>query len=82
MKQKDFILIIVVVFISGFVSLFVTKLVIAPPKNRQQKVEVVEAISTEFNKPSDKYFNSNSVDPTKLIQIGNNTNPTPFNTKQ
>ncbi len=81
MKQKDIALIIVIVFISGVISIFISKLVITPPKNRQQKVEVVQAITTEFNKPDSKYFNSSAIDPTKLIQIGNNSNTAPFNTK-
>ncbi len=79
MKSKDILLIGVVVFISGLASYFVSGKVISPPKNRKQQVEVVEAISTEFKQPDPKFFNSNSIDPTKLIQIGDNTNPTPFN---
>lgn len=78
MKQKDIVLIIVVVFISGVISLVVSNLIIAPPKNRQAKVEVVEKISSDFAKPDTKFFNGNSNDPTKLIQIGDNPNPTPF----
>lgn len=79
MKQKDITLIIVVAFISAVVSIAVSKYFIAPPKNRQQKVEVVEAISSEFPEPDPAYFNKNSVDPTKLINIGDNSNPQPFN---
>lgn len=78
MKQKDIALIIIVVFISGVISFFISHLLFGGPKNRQQQVEVVDAISTQFNVPSDKYFNKNSIDPTQLIQIGQNTNPAPF----
>ena len=55
------------------------KLVIATPKNRQEKVEIVDAISSDFKQPSSKYFNRLSIDPTKLIQIGDNVNQKPFN---
>lgn len=79
MKQKDITLIIVVAFISGVVSITLSKYFIAPPKNRHQKVEVVEPISSDFLKPDSAYFNKNSVDPTKLITIGDNANPQPFN---
>jgi hypothetical protein len=79
MKQKDLALIIVVVFISAVVSLFVSKLIFASPANRQQKVDVVEAINNQFPQPDPQYFNVNSVDPTQLIQIGNTTNSNPFN---
>lgn len=79
MKQKDISLIIIVAFISGVLSIMISKYFIVPPKNRQQKVEVVEAISSEFSEPDATYFNKNSFDPTKLINIGDNTNPQPFN---
>ena len=79
MKQKDALLIIVVAVVSIILSVTVSKILIAPAKNRQQKVEVVQPISDTFNQPDAKYFNANSIDPTQLITIGNNTNPTPFN---
>lgn len=82
MKQKDIMLIIVVAFISAVISITASKILISPAKNRQQKVEVVEPISASFNQPDKKYFNDQSVDPTQLITIGNNTNPQPFNGAQ
>ncbi len=80
MKQKDVALIIVIVAISGIVSFFVSHLLFASPKSRQQKVQVVAPITTDFTTPSSKYFNSNSIDPTQNIQIGQGTNPAPFST--
>lgn len=82
MKQKDLALIIVVVFISAVVSLVVSKTLFSSPKNRQQAVEVVDPITSDFPAPDSHYFNSQSIDPTKLIKIGDNSNPTPFNVKQ
>lgn len=79
MKQKDVVLIIVVVFVSSLFSLVFSSLVISSSKNRREKVEVVDAITDEFQKPDTKYFNEQSIDPTKLIQIGDNQNPQPFN---
>jgi hypothetical protein len=78
MKQKDIAVIIVVVFVSAFISLFASKAIFAPPKNRQQQVEVVQPISADFQKPDGRYFNSQSFDPTQLITIGQNANPDPF----
>jgi hypothetical protein len=78
MKQKDLALIVVVIIISAFISLFVSKAIFAPPKNRQQQVEVVQPITADFPKPDDHYFNSQAFDPTKLITIGQNTNSDPF----
>lgn len=79
MKQKDILLVAVVVFISAIVSLILSNILISSPKNRQTKVEVVQKITNDFPKPDSKYFNAQAIDPTKLIQIGDNQNPQPFN---
>lgn len=81
MKQKDIILIIVVVFISGVMSLLLTKTLISSPDKRQEKVEVVEPISAEFKQADKRYFNADSIDPTQIIRIGDNNNNKPFNTR-
>ena len=82
MKQKDIALILVVVFISAIISVFTSKFLFASPKNRQQPVEVVEPISSDFPPPDQHYFNDKSFDPTQLITIGNNPNPDPFSSGQ
>ena len=79
MKQNDIILIIVCVFVSGALSFVLSNTFISAPKNRQTKVEVIEKLSPDFNKPDPKYFNVNSENPTQLIIIGGeNENNTPF----
>jgi hypothetical protein len=78
MKQKDITLIVVVVAISAIVSLVLSNLLISSPKNRKEKVEVVQKITSDFPTPDKKYFNAQSIDPTKLIQIGDNQNTQPF----
>lgn len=78
MKQKDLVLIVVIVFISAVISYLVSNNLITSPKDRQQKVEEVKEISAEFKRPDRRYFNDQSVNPTKLIQIGQNGNPDPF----
>ena len=78
MKQKDIALIIVIAAISGFASYFISHLIFAKPANRQQKVEVVDVITADFPRPSDKYFNTNAIDPAQFIQVGDGNNPNPF----
>jgi hypothetical protein len=78
MKQKDIALILVIVFISAVISLFVSKAIFAAPKSRQQQVEVVQPITSDFPKPDSRYFNSQASDPTQLITIGQNNNTSPF----
>ena len=78
MKQKDIILVIVVVFVSGVLALIISNFLITAPKNRQTEVEVVTPISTELTKPDSRYFNDKSINPTQNIQIGNQDNNQPF----
>ena len=78
MKQKDVALILVVVFVSGIISFIVSDKLFAPSAS-SQKVEVVDAIDPTFTTPDAAYFNSNSINPTQLITIGNSSNPNPFN---
>jgi hypothetical protein len=79
MKQKDLGLIAVAIIFSAIFSFILSSKLITSPKNRQQTVEKVNPISADFPTPDNTYFNSNSIDPTQLITIGNNTNPQPFN---
>jgi len=82
MKQKDIALIIIIAAISGFASFFASRLLFATPENRQQKVEVVDKITSDFAAPNPKYFNSNSINASQLIQVTDNKNPNPFNGTQ
>jgi hypothetical protein len=79
MKQKDLAIIIAACVFAGVLSVLLARVVFATPKSRQQKVEVVEAISTDFTLPDAKYFNINSINPTQLIRIADNSNAAPFN---
>jgi hypothetical protein len=78
MKQKDIVLIGVVIVASAIISLVFSNYIFATPADRQQKVEVAGPISTTFTTPSSTYFNSNSIDPTQTIQVGINANQSPF----
>lgn len=78
MKQKDIVLIAIIVVISAIVSIVVSNFVFNRPASRKQTAEVVDVITSDFPTPPTKYFNNNSIDPTQLIQIGNNANPNPF----
>jgi hypothetical protein len=80
MKQKDIVLIVVIVIISAIISLFLSKAIFGSPKNRQQTAEVVQPITSDFPKPDPRYFNNQAFDPTKVITIDQNANPNPFST--
>lgn len=81
MKQKDIALFMAVGMVSAVFSVVISNFLITPSKIKKQQAEEVTAISSEFSVPSSdsKYFNKDSVNPTKLIQIGEGTNASPFN---
>ena len=77
MKQKDYVIIVIFVFLGAILSLGVSKLLIGGPKALQQ-AEIVQPISADFPLPDKKYFNTNAIDPTKTIKIQDNNNVSPF----
>jgi len=78
MKQKDIAVILIVVFFSAIFSYFVSSAIFVSPKDRKQKVEVVQPITSDFPKPDERFFNSSAFDPTQTIIIGENANTDPF----
>ena len=82
MKQKDVLLVVVVVIISALFSIVVSRLIFGTPQNRQQSVPIVQPISSNFPDPDKRYFNDQAFNPTKVIKIGDTTNTAPFNAKQ
>lgn len=78
MKKNDIVLIIVVIFFSGIVSVVVTSLVFVPKKTKQLTAQKVDPINSNFQQPDKRFFNDKAINPTKLIQIGESNNPQPF----
>jgi hypothetical protein len=78
MKQKDVALIIVIAFISGVISYFISGMLFSKPTDLKIEAETVEPISADFPPVDQRYFNANSINPTQLIQIGNQNNTQPF----
>lgn len=79
MKQKDITLVLVVGIASAIFALVISNIVFSSPKKRTQQAEIVDVISPEFKVPDKTYFNNDSIDPTQIIRIGDNTNQSPFN---
>ena len=78
MKTKDLSLIAVVAIFSSMTSILLTKFLITTEENRTQTAEVVEPIVTDFIRPPAEYFNKDSINPTRIIEIGPNTDSKPF----
>lgn len=77
MKSKDLALIAVAIVLGVIFSEIINKLVFVQ-SNSGQQVEVVPTISSTFPAADQRYFNTNSFDPTQFIKIGNSQNPSPF----
>ena len=79
MKQKDWILIIVVGFVSGVVSLLLSGVLFSTDEVRSQKVEVVPVIESALEDTDDRYFNDKALNPARDIEVGSDPNADPFN---
>lgn len=80
MKQKDIALFVVIGIVSAVVSVLLSNFIFTPSEQKKQQAEVVDKISADFTVPANDsaYFNKDSINPTKLIQIGNNPDEVPF----
>jgi len=78
MKQKDVALIIIIAAISGMLSFGVSQLLFGGSSSKQS-VAVVDKITTEFTTPDPKFFNTQSINPAKSIEVGSGDNTNPFN---
>ncbi len=77
-KQQDIIAIVVAVVAGILVAYIVDKYVLSNASSKNIQVDVVPTITTDFNKPPSKYFNSQAVDPTQIINISPNNSQQPF----
>jgi len=77
MKQQDVAILLVVVFVAGVLTFFVSSKFITP-SNSKLTAETVTPITTEFILPDAKNFNDQSINPTVRIEIAPNANPQPF----
>ena len=81
MKRKDFMMIMMVVAIAAVFSFIVSGMFISTPDDREQTVETAEAISAELQRPPVEYFNQEAINPTRTIEIGDESNNQPFDTE-
>lgn len=78
MKQKDIAIIVITVFIAGIFSYVICNNFLFNAKDQKQKVELVAPITSDFTLPDKAIFNTEAINPTKVIEIGPNTNDQPF----
>jgi len=78
MKRKDLIIVVASVVVSTIFSYIICSQFIVTAKSKLQNAEVVSPITADFKVPDNTIFNNESVNPTKVIEIGPNTNNQPF----
>ena len=83
MKQKDILLIGAVAFVAAIFSFVLSGVIFGSPHKNPIKVPVVNKISSDFpavqnDTNYNSFFNDKALDPTQLIKIQGNNNPTPF----
>jgi len=70
MKKSDIAMIILIASLSVLVAYFVAKAVIGDVKAGTVKVKTAERITTEVVQPDPTVFNSNAINPTVEVIIG------------
>lgn len=78
MKGKDFQIIFFVAVVSLVASVLLSGVLFSTDEDRSQTVETAESITTNFDRPTDRYFNSRSFNPAKEIEVGQDPNSNPF----
>ena len=78
MKQKDIIPIVIAVVAGIAVAIIADKVLFSNNAAQYTNVDNVPAIRTDFPMPSTAYFNSQSIDPTQIINISPNNSQQPF----
>jgi len=76
MKKSDVAMIILIASISVLVAYFVAKAVLGDVQNQSVKVKSAESISTNITQPDPAIFNSNAINPTVQVIIGNGQSQT------
>lgn len=78
MKQRDIAVIIVIAVLAGVISFFVANKLFVTPKTREQTAPVVDVINSSMASPDKRFFNADSINPTRTSNA-TGTNQTPFN---
>ena len=79
MKKSDWAAIILIVALVGIASYFVVGAIMTSPSENPQSVPIATEITSDIVEPSKEIFNSDAINPTVRITIGNQSDERPFN---
>jgi hypothetical protein len=77
-KSKDMTVLVILVGLSGLLSLFLSNLLFSSKKSLVTSVEVVAPVSSKFDYIAKPYFAGNPLNPTKNITVTANNNQKPL----
>jgi hypothetical protein len=77
MKKSDIAMIILIASISVFVAYFVAKSVIGDVQSQSVIVKTADPITTDVTQPDPTVFNTNAINPTVQVIIGNQSKSQP-----
>ncbi|HAC56660.1 TPA: hypothetical protein DCF80_04095 [Candidatus Saccharibacteria bacterium] len=78
MKKSDIALLILIVSVSLGVAYFVGQSLLGSRTQQPVPVEKTEAITSDVKEPDARVFNTDAINPSVPINIGNSTNQEPF----
>ena len=78
MKSKDLQVIFMVAVVSLVASILLSGRLFSSEEDRSQSVETAEPITTQFIETDSRYFNDQSFNPAKIIEIGRDPASNPF----
>jgi hypothetical protein len=71
MKKSDIAMIILIASVSVMIAYFVAKAIVGDVQNETVKVKTTDTISTDITQPDASVFNTNAINPTVEVIIGN-----------
>lgn len=75
MKNSDIAALILIASLSVIVAYFVANAVIGSPTGGNAKVKTIAPISSEITQPDKSIFNSDAINPTVEVEIGDSKAP-------
>lgn len=78
MKKNEIALLVLIVAISIGVAYAVGQSIFGKATAKPVDVETITAISADIEQPSENVFNSNGINPTVPVKIGDPSNQQPF----
>ncbi|MEX0934553.1 MAG: hypothetical protein WDZ42_02010 [Candidatus Saccharimonadales bacterium] len=78
LEQKDIIVISLVAVFSFIASFFIASALITTPEDRAEQVLEVSEVSSDFPEVNRRIFNSDAINPTEEITLGEDSVTNPF----